>query len=579
MVKEETVEKEQGFSSETNGNNNNKRKIEDPIQLAKQKAQEYIARIVSDAEIKRPKIDDSSTNSPPSFLPLSTSSSGPQTLPGQMSENSQTLTSFPTQPGSHYGFQSTSKSIDIPNGKVGVIIGKAGETIKSLQLQSGARIQVTKDTEVDPYSQTRGVELIGTQEQISRAEQLIKEVIIESDVGGSGSSAARGFTTIPHGSEEIVKVPNNKVAMVIGKQGETIKNMQSKSGARIQVIPLRLPPGDMSTERNVHIYGTKEQIEFAKGLVIEVINENRARNPSLGNNQMQQPYYTPGNWVPPVQPSAAQPGYGYAQPGAYQTPPPAYYGVYPPQPVGWDLSNSSGPPQQSTTNNYYGQQDQTGSTTSYATLNYGQTQSTSQNYEQGYSHQPPSYGQANPSQALQIDQQKTNATSGQPSASSQLDGNPSQPHAAQSTVQAPAYQVSYGQPPTSAPTSAYGPPSYTTHLPPHPGYEQTAYSQSGYGGQLPVHLPSPVQSQPPISQPVYGPGGYAPQPSPVQPNYYQGTPVYGQLPYQVQAQPPPKIYTPSLVHGAERNEDNGTVAPRPSNTACSSVKEEVHSQS
>ncbi|KAF5178389.1 Far upstream element-binding protein [Thalictrum thalictroides] len=570
MVKEEETAEEHGFSSETNGNNNNKkRKIED-ISSAKQRAQDFISRIVSDAEIKRPKIEDSTTSSPPPFVPLSSS--------GQLSENSQIFTSFPTQPSSHYGFQSTSRSIDIPNGKVGVIIGKAGETIKSLQLQSGARIQVAKDTEVDPYAQTRGVELFGTQEQISRAEQLIKEVIAESDVGSSGSSAARGFATVPYGSEEIVKVPNNKVAMVIGKQGETIKNMQSKSGARIQVIPLRLPPGDMSTERNVHIYGTKEQIEVAKGLVTEVISENRARNPSLGNNQMQQPYYTPGNWVPPVQPSAAQPGYGYTQPGAYETPPPAYYGVYPPQPVGWDQSNPSGPPQ-STTNNYYGQQDQTGSTTSYATLSYGQTQSTGQSYEQGYSHQPPTYGQPNPTQVLHNDQQKANATSGQPSASSQLDGTiPSQPHAAQSTVQPPAYQVSYGQPPTSAPTSVYGPPSYTTHLPPHPGYEHTAYTQSGYGGQLTVHLPSTVQSQPPISQPVYGQVGYPPQPSPVQSNYYQGTTVYGQMPYQVQAQQQPKMYTPSLVHAAERNGDNGTVAPHPSSTACSSVKEEVHSQ-
>ena len=54
-----------------------------------------------------------------------------------------------------------------------MIIGKGGETIKYLQLQSGAKIQITKDAEADPYSVSRDVELTGTSEQVSRAEQLI----------------------------------------------------------------------------------------------------------------------------------------------------------------------------------------------------------------------------------------------------------------------------------------------------------------------------------------------------------------------------------------------------------------------
>jgi hypothetical protein len=40
----------------------------------------------------------------------------------------------------------------------------------------------------------------------------------------------------------------------------------------VQVVPLHLPPGDLSTERTVYIDGTKEQIEIAKQLVNEVIS-------------------------------------------------------------------------------------------------------------------------------------------------------------------------------------------------------------------------------------------------------------------------------------------------------------------
>lgn len=72
-----------------------------------------------------------------------------------------------------------SKKIDIPNGRVGVIIGKGGETIKYLQLQSGAKIQVTRDMDADPNSATRTVELMGSPDAIATAEKLINEVLAE----------------------------------------------------------------------------------------------------------------------------------------------------------------------------------------------------------------------------------------------------------------------------------------------------------------------------------------------------------------------------------------------------------------
>jgi far upstream element-binding protein len=63
--------------------------------------------------------------------------------------------------------------------QVGVLIGKAGETIRNLQMSSGAKIQITKDAEVSADAVTRPVELVGTLESIDKAEQLIKSVIAE----------------------------------------------------------------------------------------------------------------------------------------------------------------------------------------------------------------------------------------------------------------------------------------------------------------------------------------------------------------------------------------------------------------
>ena len=63
--------------------------------------------------------------------------------------------------------------------QVGVLIGKAGDTIRYLQYNSGAKIQITRDAESDPHSTTRPVEIIGTLDNIKKAEKLITAVIAE----------------------------------------------------------------------------------------------------------------------------------------------------------------------------------------------------------------------------------------------------------------------------------------------------------------------------------------------------------------------------------------------------------------
>lgn len=48
-----------------------KRKLEDPILLAKQKAQEIAARLVSNAESKRPRLDNESSEPSPTSISVS----------------------------------------------------------------------------------------------------------------------------------------------------------------------------------------------------------------------------------------------------------------------------------------------------------------------------------------------------------------------------------------------------------------------------------------------------------------------------------------------------------------------------
>jgi far upstream element-binding protein len=476
-----------------------------------------------------------------------------------------------------YTHQGSSKKIEIPNGRVGVIIGKSGETIKYLQLQSGAKIQVTRDMDADPNSPNRLVELTGTSDAIAAAEKLINEVLAEAESGGNGLVTRRMGGQ--GGADEFsMKIPNNKVGLIIGKGGETIKNMQATSGSRIQVIPLHLPPGDTSTERTLKIEGTSEQIESAKQLVDSILSgENRLRNPSMSGGYSQQGYQArpPSSWAPPA---AQQPGYGYVQPGAYSGPSPQYnvpqqpYAGYPPQSAGgystnWDQSTAATQQTAHAGYDYYNQQTQQqqnpgGPAPPADGTAYNYSQPPSSGYSQpgqGYGQdgygayqqppqsgygQPPSYDQQQgygsaPSYGSAQDGQTTNygsqGDSSQVPPSQQGYGTSQQPSPNSANYPAQgAAQPGYGVPPTSQ-AAAYGnqtqaqsgygaPPSQKPgSTPPAYGQAQSPNAAGGYGqpGYPPSQAP-PAYSQPETGSQRAPPSGYG---SAGQPGY--GPPSYG----------------------------------------------------
>jgi len=121
---------------------------------------------------------------------------------------------------------------------------------------------------------TPSVELVGTLASVDKAEQLIKSVIAEAEAGGSSALIARGFGSGQSGSEQFeMTVPDNKVGLIIGKGGETIKGLQTRSAARIQLIPQHPPEGVTLTERTVRVTGNKKQIEVAKDLIKQAMNQ------------------------------------------------------------------------------------------------------------------------------------------------------------------------------------------------------------------------------------------------------------------------------------------------------------------
>lgn len=443
--------------------------------------------------------------------------------------------------------QTISRKIEVPNNKVGVLIGKAGDTIRYLQYNSGAKIQIMRDADADPRSATRPVELIGTLESIIKAEKLINDVIAEADAGGSPSLVARGFSTVQAvvGDQIEIQVPNEKVGLIIGKGGETIKNLQTRSGARIQLVPQHLPAGDQSKERTVRVTGDKKQIEVARDLIKEVMNQNVRPSP-LSGGYSQQAFRPRGPVAPQWGSRGPHPsqfmGYDYQQRGPYppQNPqyPPSSYGNYPPPQAqrssfgpSWEQRPPSamhGPPQ----GNY----------------NYGQPHNQEYGQPTGY-HQPPmqSYGQGYNEMKYENQGPVQHPYGGH--AISQQTGYPlaGGTHPGYGAPDQYGRPTSYGIHPQAPHGQSYGQPR-----PPQPGeMSYQAPATQAYGSNVPTQQSYPYASSGTVQQsyPPYGSApptdGYShPQPaSGSAPGYpQQGGPAvsgYGQTGVQQQ----PSTYT------------------------------------
>ncbi|GLT93879.1 hypothetical protein SLE2022_116490 [Rubroshorea leprosula] len=481
-----------------------------------------------------------------------------------------------------------SRKIEVPNAKVGVLIGKAGETIRSLQYNSGAKIQIMKDADADRDAPTRPVEIVGTLSTIIKAEKLINAVIEEADAGGSPSLVARGLATSQAAGavDQIeIQVPNEKVGLIIGRGGDTIKGLQTRSGARIQLLQ-HLPEGQLSKEKTVRITGDEKQIEMAREMIKDVMNQTVRPSSHFGgfNQQHYRPRgpMGPSQWGPRGHHVQSMP-YEYQQRGPYpsqnahhQAP---NYGGYPQQMAprsnfgsSWDQRPHSmqGPPPQGGTYNYYGRQGASAPLSS-SIPGHGPAPSpapamgpppSQSNYNYGQPHGPdyahPPYPQAAPHQGY--GQGYEEHKYGNHAAVQHPYGahGASQPGYTQSGPQQGfAPQQPYGKPPSYGVLSqghhpqTYGPPTSQPGDMAYPGPASAQYSSSvppqqqypyGSGGSVQQSYP-PYGSAPPsdaynqastATAPVYPQQGNQPVPSygqPAAPSYAQvGADGYGQYP-------------------------------------------------
>lgn len=162
--------------------------------------------------------------------------------------------------------------MEVPNDCVGLIIGKGGETIRSLQISSGAKIQVGKK-EI-PGTRIRNVFVEGTPDRFELAKRLIEEIVTEAKkinrTQNPNTSVAINQEVNPFPGPHIpFPIPNTLTGLIIGKNGETIKQLHNRCGAYV-FIPKFSDPN--SGERILELSGSEEQIEKAKKEIQKVLS-------------------------------------------------------------------------------------------------------------------------------------------------------------------------------------------------------------------------------------------------------------------------------------------------------------------
>lgn len=200
--------------------------------------------------------------------------------------------------------------IMVPDRTVGLIIGRGGETIRDLQERSGCHINIVSENK--SVNGLRPVNLIGSPAAARHAKELILEIVDSDSRNGSNPAGARGGRNDNFGSagpekiNDSVYVPSDAVGMIIGKGGETIRDIQNMSGCKINVSSSS-GPGEV--EREIVLVGSRDSIARAKRAIEDKVDVARQKSAGGGGGRGRGQYrdYDNPNYGQPSNTSSAPP--------------------------------------------------------------------------------------------------------------------------------------------------------------------------------------------------------------------------------------------------------------------------------
>lgn len=185
-----------------------------------------------------------------------------------------------------------SETIAIQSNLVGLIIGRQGENLRRVEADTSSRVQFM--TGPDSNGPVRQCKISGTRKARDDAKAEIFRIIEENGQNRGNNAiidrpvvASKGVGThqpaLRAGEDATqIMVPNRTVGLIIGRGGETIRDLQERSACHVNIVGEEKSVNGL---RPVNLIGTPTAAALAKSLIMEIV-ESDTKN--MANNQAPQ---------------------------------------------------------------------------------------------------------------------------------------------------------------------------------------------------------------------------------------------------------------------------------------------------
>lgn len=192
-----------------------------------------------------------------------------------------------------------SEVILIDSSLVGLVIGRQGESLRRIETESGTRIQFINGPDSGPQRQCR---ITGSPSARIAAKREINRIIEENggnparETGRNARGSAKAGSnsqqpTLRDGEQSSqIMVPDRCVGLIIGKGGETIRDLQEKSGCHVNIVGENKSVNGL---RPVNLIGSPTAAARAKELIMQIVDSDTKQDGHQPSQQKQRDAFDP----------------------------------------------------------------------------------------------------------------------------------------------------------------------------------------------------------------------------------------------------------------------------------------------
>jgi len=175
------------------------------------------------------------------------------------------------------------ETIVIDSGLVGLIIGRQGENLRRVEAETATRVQFITGPEAS--GPMRQCKITGTRAAREDAKAEIYRIIEENGkmlsnkaavpdrfAAGASKGVSAHQPALRAGEDATqIMVPNRTVGLIIGRGGETIRDLQERSQCHVNIVGEEKSVNGL---RPVNLIGTPQAATMAKDLIMEIVESD-----------------------------------------------------------------------------------------------------------------------------------------------------------------------------------------------------------------------------------------------------------------------------------------------------------------